>query len=549
MGNTLTITLDGREFTFPRGTTFMEAAAAARKGAAYPALAAVMGDRLHALGDAIPASGNVCFLDITAEEGSRIYARSASFLLVRAVRELFAGARVVIDHSINQALYCEAEWKRRLTPADLAAVGERMREIAARDEPFIPVTLPAEEARAMLTRDGRNEAAALVCDGCAFSGYRCGEFTDTWYGPLAPSTGYVRQFRLHSYVPGFMLVIPHMYSPGGVPAFREMPKLSAVYHDSAGWERLIGVDALADLNRAMKDGAARNLVRMGETRQERKLTQIADMISRERRRVILVAGPSSSGKTTFAQRLTVHLNTYGLKPLALSLDDYYLDRSECPKDENGHYDLESIGALDIPLFEEQISSLLAGDAVRLAKFDFLTGRSVRDADETSVSADQPLIIEGINGLNDALTRFIPAKTKFRIFVSALTQLNIDDHNRVATTDVRFLRRMVRDHLFRGHPADKTIESWPGVHAAEFKNIFPHQENADVIFNSALVYELAALKPLALPLLKAIPEGSPSRVEAERLIAFLSLVEALPCPDEIPPTSIVREFIGGCTFYV
>jgi uridine kinase len=288
---------------------------------------------------------------------------------------------------------------------------------------------------------------------------------------------------------------------------------------------------------------------MSEIRHDRRLTQIADLIARERRRVILVAGPSSSGKTTFAHRLTTHLNTFGLKPLPLSLDDYYLDRTDCPKDESGKYDLESIRALDVPLFEEQITALLAGEAVALAKFDFLTGKSVRDAEKTSIGPEQPLIIEGINGLNDVLTQFIPAKTKFRIFISALAQLNIDDHNRVATTDVRLIRRMVRDHLFRGHSADKTIEAWPEVHSAEFKNIFPHQENADVIFNSALAYELAAMKPHALPLLEAIPEGSPAHVEADRLIAFLRLVEPLPCPDEIPPTSIVREFIGGCTYYI
>jgi uridine kinase len=263
----------------------------------------------------------------------------------------------------------------------------------------------------------------------------------------------------------------------------------------------------------------------------------------------LIAGPSSSGKTTFAHRLTVHLQTSGLRPLALSLDDYYLDRDLCPRDECGKFDLESIDALDIPLFEEQITALLSGDAVQLARFDFLTGKSLRQVGKTSVSSEQPLIIEGINGLNDRLTRFIPTNTKFRIFASALTQLNIDDHNRVATTDVRLIRRMVRDSLFRGHSADLTIESWPSVHSAEFKNIFPYQENADTIFNSALVYELAALRPFALPLLEAIPDTHPAHIEAERLAAFLSLVEPLPCPDEIPPTSIVREFIGGCTFYL
>lgn len=549
MENTLKITVDGREYAFPGGTSFGEAAASIQGKSGRPLLGSIMGNRLYPLSDEIPCGGAVTFIDVSHEEGSRIYARSASFLLVRAVRELFHGARLVIDHSINQALYCEAQWDRRLTPSDLRAVEARMRAIAERNEPFVPVRLSAEEARALLVEDGRTEAAALVRDGSTFEGYRCGDFIDVWYGPLAPSTGCVRQFRLHNYVPGFLLMIPHQYSPDCVPAFAEMPKLSAVFSESAEWEKLIGVYCMADLNKATTGGMGRDLVRMSEACQDRKIAHIADMIVKERRRVILIAGPSSSGKTTFAHRLTVHLQTYGLRPVALSLDDYYMDRDRCPRDECGKFDLESIDALDIPLFEEQITALLAGEAVELARFDFLTGKSMRQAAKTAVNDDQPLIIEGINGLNDRLTHFIPTNTKFRIFASALTQLNIDDHNRVATTDVRFIRRMVRDHLFRGHSAGMTIESWPTVHGAEFKNIFPYQENADAIFNSALVYELAALKPLALPLLQAIPADDPTHIEAERLIAFLSLVEPLPCVDEIPPTSIVREFIGGCTFYL
>ncbi len=539
----ITIHTNGKDHMFPDGTTFETAAAAI--GA--HALGAAMGGRLYALGEKLSASGEVEFLGIASEEGSRIYARSASFLLVRAVRELFPGARVVIDHSIHNALYCRAEWERRLTPADLHAVEDRMREITARDEPFTPILMDAGEARALFERDGRTEVAALIPEGGEFTAHRSGGFADAWYGPLAPSTGYVRQFRLQSYIPGFVLIIPHMYHPHGVPEFAEMPKLSAVYNESSAWERSVGAGTLADLNNLIRGGSARALVRMAEICHERKLSAIAEIIVRERRRVILVAGPSSSGKTTFAHRLTAHLNTYALQPVALSLDDYYRDRRNIPKDVK--LDLESIEALDIPLFEEQITALLAGDAVKLAKFDFLTGKSFRSEAETRVRDGQPLIIEGINGLNDALTRFIPGNTKFRIFVSALTQLNIDNHNRIATTDVRLLRRMVRDSLYRGHSAENTFKAWPAVHAAEFRNIFPYQENADAIFNSALVYEIAALKPHAMPMLEAIPQGSPARLEAERLLGFLSLAEDLPCPDEIPPTSIVREFIGGCTFYI
>lgn len=548
MTDTLRLTIDGKDYELPEGSTFLQAVQLSRGPAGRQALGAVMQNKAWCLAEKIPCSGKVSFLDITHEEGSRIYARSASFLLVRAVGELFTGARVLIDHSVNQSLYCEIKWSRRITTGDHKAIEARMRAIAENDEPFEKVSLPASEAKEFLNATGRPEAANLLPDGGTYEGYRCGGFVDSYFGPLVPSTGYLELFKLHYYLPGFLLMLPNNLMQA-VPQFVEQPKLSAVYSDTADWESLIGITNMADLNTAIRSGNGRDLVRMCETWHERKLSRIAELISRDKRRVILIAGPSSSGKTTFAHRLTVHLHANGLRPLALSLDDYYLDRDSCPCDECGKLDLESVDALDIPLFEEQLSALLAGEEVALAKFDFLTGHSGRAAQRIAIKSNQPLIIEGINGLNDRLTRSIPVGMKFRIFASALAQLNIDDHNRVATTDVRLIRRMVRDHLFRGHSADKTIDTWPSVHTAEFRNIFPHQENADAIFNSALAYELAALRTVALPLLNAIPAESPSRMEADRLAAFLSLVEPLPCLDEIPPVSIIREFIGGCTFYI
>jgi len=455
-----------------------------------------------------------------------------------------------VDDATKQTMYCELHWKRKLTAGDLRAVEERMHAIAAMDEPFEPVILSAAEARAELEAAGRQDAAGLIPETAEiFAGYRCGGLLDTYYGPLAPSTGYLDLFRLQFYLPGFLLMVPTIFSPDELPAFTEMPKLSAVFSESGIWGRTIGIVRLHELNEAMRGGQGRELIRMNEAQHERKLAGIADMISRERRRVILIAGPSSSGKTTFAHRLKVHMHASGMEPLALSLDDYYLDRELYQKDKNGKYDLESIGALDIPLFEEQLSALLSGAEVDLAKFDFSTGHSMRAGRPVSVDAGQPLLIEGINGLNEKLTGFIPSALKFRIFVSALMQLNIDDHNRIASTDGRLLRRIVRDSLFRSHSAEKTIGAWPDVHAAEFRNIFPYQENADIIFNSALLYEVAALKNRVTGLLSAIPADHPSHMEADRLLAILSLVEPLDCEDEIPPISILREFIGGCTFYI
>jgi uridine kinase len=542
------VTVDGKEYRFAGGTTFLQAAAEAWVGTARPALGAVMGGRVWPLAEEIPDSGDLKFLDIADMEGGRIYARSASFLLARAVGELFEGARTLVDYSLNRSLYCEVHWKRRLTAADIRAIQARMRAIAEHDEPFEPVSMPAEEARKAFEDAGRPDAAALIPPEGGFRGYRCGGSLDTYYGPLAPSTGYLRQFRLQIYLPGFLLMIPGSFSPDVIPRFSEMPRLSAVFNETGEWGRLIGIARLKELNETLRAGRGRELVRMCEAHQDRRIAGIADMIDRDQRRVLLIAGPSSSGKTTFAHRLTVHLHACGLEPLALSLDDYYLDRDLCPRDENGKCDLEGIGALDVPLFEEQLSALLSGEEVDLAKFDFSKGKSVRAGKPVSVGAEQPVIIEGINGLNDALTGFIPAAMKFRIFVSALTQLNVDDHNRVASTDMRLMRRIVRDSLFRSHSADRTIEGWPDVHSAEFRNIFPYQENADVIFNSALIYEIAALKGKLTALLSAIPEDHPSHVEADRLMGLLSLVEPLECEDEIPPTSLLREFIGGCTFY-
>ncbi len=548
MGDTLIMTLAGQQVQLPAGSTFAAAAAIGADARPRPALCAVMGNRLYSLAETIPESGEVFFRDVSTREGSLVYSRSMSFLLARAADEMFPGARVIVDYSINRALYCELKWRRRLTAADVALIEGRMRELVERDEPFEPVELDAAQAKGAFLAAERPDVAALLPEAGPVRAVRCGGRLDLYYGPLAPSTGVLKLFRLQYFMPGLLLHIAHMASPDVVPAYQEMPKVTAAHCQTSEFDRLIGVATVAELNHTVRSGRARQIVRVCEAEQDGRIAHIAELICRERRRIALVAGPSSSGKTTFANRLMVHLRTCGLDPMALSLDDYYLDRDTCPRQPDGTVDLESVDALDVALFEEQMTALLAGEPVDLARFDFLTGKSGRVGKPITVSRGQPLIIEGINALNERLSRGIPGSIKFRVFATALTNLNVDDHNRVATTDLRLLRRIVRDSISRGRSAERTIEDWPTVHEAEFRNIFPLQENADVTFNSAMAYELAALRTKALPMLEAIPQDHPSYLEAERLLAFLKLVEPLGCEDEIPPTSIVREFIGGNTFY-
>ncbi len=551
------VTINGQTVSLPAGATFCDAVknmehdtgpASVFRQAPRAPLGAWMHNRVHSLLDTIPGDGEIRFLDMTSEEGARIYARSASCLLVRAVRELFPGARVLIDNSLNRSLYCEITAERQLLPSDLAVIERRMREIVAADELFEPLHLDADAARALLLADDRPDAAALV----GSEGMPCVRFgwmTDAYYGALLPSAGYLEMFALRYHVPGLLLLLPSVHSPDALAPWVELPKLSAVFHQTARWERSIGVSRMADLNARIDEGRARELVRVCEARQDKLIAGIADTIRREKRRVVLIAGPSSSGKTTFANRLLVHLKTAGLLPLALSLDDYYLDRDLVPFEADGTQDLERVETLDIALFEEQLQALLCGEAVALPRFNFITAKPEFSDVRTALLPGQPLVIEGIHGLSDVLTGAIPAQLKYRIFVSALSQMNIDDHNRVSTTDFRLLRRIVRDVHARGHAAADTIGMWPMVHRGEHSYIFPNQENADVMFNSAMPYELAALRDRAMEHLLAIPEDHPSRGEAERLMAFLRLVRPLPCEDEIPPTSIVREFIGGNTFYI
>ncbi|MBN2897820.1 MAG: nucleoside kinase, partial [Clostridia bacterium] len=377
--------------------------------------------------------------------------------------------------------------------------------------------------------------------------YSCGWLKNYFYGYMLPSTGYIKAFGLLKYDKGVILRYPTNYSGDVLPEFKETPKLASIFNESEAWGKILGVADVASLNDFIVANKSGELIRTAEALHEKKIAEIADMIARSGKRVILIAGPSSSGKTTFANRLKVQLKVNGLHPITLSTDDYFVDREFTPLDEEGKYDFESIDAVDIEKFNSDLSDLLAGEEVDLPTFDFKEGKRRYTGRKLKIRPDQLVIIEGIHGLNENFTRDIFQKDKFKIYISALTQLNIDHHNRIPTTDTRLLRRIVRDYNYRGNDAKGTISQWPSVRKGEEKNIFPYQEDADVIFNSALAYELAVLKKYAEPLLERITDKEPEYPEAKRLLKFLSYVKSIDDDELVMNISILKEFIGGSVF--
>jgi uridine kinase len=378
--------------------------------------------------------------------------------------------------------------------------------------------------------------------------YRCGDLYDYFYGPMVPSMGYLKVFDLLYYDPGFILMYPQAGDPFHIPPFHDLPKLARIFKEAEEWANILDVGDVGALNDKVVSGEINEIILVNEGLHEKKIANIADMIyaGKDKIKIVLIAGPSSSGKTTFARRLSIQLRVLGLKPYPLSLDDYFVDREHTPKDESGNYDFESIRALDLELFNQHLAALLNGEEVEIPRFNFRTGLREWIGRKYKMEKDAVLVIEGIHGLNEILTSSVPRENKYKIYISALTQLNIDNHNRIPTTDSRLMRRIVRDYLYRDRDAATTILTWPQVRAGEEKNIFPYQEEADIMFNSALVYEMCILKKYAAPLLREIPVSSPAYLEAKRLLTFLSyFLEAEE--NAIPNNSIIREFIGGSCF--
>ena len=518
---------------------------------AAPIVAAAVDNNLYELTAAVEPPATVHFLDLTDKEGRRIYQRSLTFLLIAAVSELFPGAAVTVEHSLGKGLYCEIKKTPALSAADVTAIERRMRQLVEMDLPIEKRKVPPSEAARIFRRQGFDDKVALLkyWPKDYLNLYSIGEVEDTLYGYHVPRTGLLNIFELKYYPPGLILGFPAEEDPSRVAPFVDQKKLFEIFREAERWGQILGFDTVGAMNRLIEEGQGAEVVRVAEALHEKKIAQIADLISARvpEIRVILIAGPSSSGKTTFTQRLRTQLLVNGLRPLPISTDDYFVDREHTPLDESNIPDFEHIEAVDLPLFNEHLLRLIEGEEVDLPVYNFHTGKREYRGRKMRLEENQPLIIEGIHGLNEILTRSIPRRSKFKIYISALTALNIDRHTRIHTTDTRLLRRIVRDAQFRGNSALETIRRWPSVRRGEERNIFRLQEEADIMFNSALVYELAVIKRQAEFLLKQIDSSHPEFIDAKRLLSFLSFFLPLDA-SLVPSNSLLREFIGQSCFF-
>ncbi len=543
---------DQRVLDYPRGTALQMIVADLQAEYRSPIVAVKLDNEIRDLNYIPESGGKLHPLDLSTEDGVRIYSRGLSLVLIKAASELFPGCKVRIEHSLSKGIYGEIDLldKTPFTERELSQIHQRMQTIIQADLLITKETVPIDDAIKLFETKGWHDKVRLLQfkKEPVVNLYHCEDFADYFYGYMVPSTGMLEKFDLKYYLPGFILFFPVVANPEQVPEFIEQRKLARIFYEFEKWGQILEIADVGDLNMQLTQGKGGELIRVAEALQEKKIAQIADMISaeRERIRVVLIAGPSSSGKTTFAQRLMVQLRVSGLRPISISIDDFFVDRSNTPLGPDGLPDFESLEAIDLHFFNEVLTSLIHGFPVTLPVYNFQRGMREMRSQPIQIGSDQPIIIEGIHGLNEQLTADISKYNKFKIYVSALTQLNIDDHNRIPTTDNRILRRIVRDNQFRGHDALTTIGLWPMVRRGEEKYIFPYQEEADVMFNSALIYELTVLKQFAEPLLEQITPEYPEYAEAKRLLKFLSYFLPMNC-DEIPFNSIIREFIGSSCF--
>jgi uridine kinase len=541
----------GTKKTYPLGITLMEIKDDFDVKLKNPILGALVNNKVKELSFVFVKTKKVEFIDYSHSDGMRLYVRSLFFVLYVAVRKVFPQVKLKMMHGISRGYYCELTGlERPISEDDIIAIKKEMMQIVAQNIPFRKVGLPNEEVVEICREQNLIYKAKLFQQqGALFSYlYFMGDHANYFYGYQVPSTGYLTVFDLVPYYDGILLRIPKLSNFNELQPYAKLDKLFGIFQEHKDWAEILTVPNVANLNEKTLDGRSGDIIKISEALHEKKIAEIANQINdrRDKIKIVLIAGPSSSGKTTFSKRLMVQLAVNGLQPFLISLDDYFVDRDNTPKDENGEYDFEAIEAIDVKYFNEQLNQLLDGGSVELPRFDFTLGKRVPSGKLLQLVPGSILVVEGIHGMNPNLVPHIPAENTFKIFLSALTQISIDDQNHISTTDNRLLRRMIRDSKYRNYSASDTIRRWPSVRAGEDKNIFPFQENADVMFNSALVYELAVLKKYAEPLLKSVPESQPEFSETSRLLKFLSYFK--PIDDrEIPPTSVLREFLGGSSF--
>ena len=536
---------------FPIGSTLGEIYSGFGLNMEYGPVSAKVNNKVEGLNFRVYHNKDVEYLDMTTPSGSRAYTRTLFFVLCKAVKDLFGPALVVIDIPVSNGFYCDLHLDRPVTDDDVTRLRNRMKEIIDAKVPITRHECPTDEAVELFQRLGDvSKAKLLRSSGSLYSCYyELGGYYDYYYGTLLTNTSQLYLFGLEKYYDGVLLRIPARSDPSQLGPMIRQDMMFEIFQEHHRWQSILKIRTMGDFNDAVQKGYSTQLINVSEALQEKKISRIADTIyeSPKHPRIVLISGPSSSGKTTFCKRLSVQLMTNGLTPVMMSLDDYFVDRHMTPRDEKGDYDYESLYALDLDLLNQQLKQLLEGQEVQLPKYNFQTGQSEKNGGKKlHLGEKEVLVVEGIHALNPLLTAEIPEEMKFRIYASALTTILLDDHNYIPTTDNRLLRRIVRDHKYRGCSAQETIRRWPSVRAGEKKWIFPYQENADMMFNTAMFFELAVIREQALPLLEQVPENCDEYSEAYRLRQFLHYIS--PVPDkQIPPTSLLREFLGGSSF--
>lgn len=533
-----------------RGTTIEELYKQYAKQLPYTVLAAKVDNKIEGLDHRLSRECRVEFLDMRTQAANLIYQNSLILIYLKAIEDILGKADVDIENALNKGLYTEIKTAEPVTAKQVKEIEQRMRHIVEEDIPFVREELTKEEAIARFEEMGCPEKIALLGENPRMKKvpfYSLAGYRDFFYGLMAPSTGYIRHFELRKYRRGVLMRFPQPSQPDKIPEYVDEKLLYKTFGEQSRWGKLMGIDYVSDLNRKIDEGKFTDLIQLSEALHERRIVEIADMITKGHKRIILIAGPSSSGKTTFARRLCIQLRVNGLEPLYMGTDDYFVEREHTPLDEYGEKNYEDLDAVDIQLFNSNMNDLLAGKTVDLPTFNFITGKKEYGKRITSIKSSQPIVIEGIHALNEALTSELPEEEKFKIYISPLTQLNIDSHNRIVTTDHRMIRRMVRDYKYRGHSAQSTISSWPKVRAGEDKNIFPFSNEADVLFNSVHLYEICVLKKYAVPLLEAITPEEPEYGDAVRMLNFLRFFKTVEDDSAIVNNSILREFIGGSVF--